>query len=177
VSFDARIIAATNRDLGRAVAEGKMREDLLYCLNVLTIPLPALRDRSGDVLELARHFLARASGSLGVRYELSVAAERQLTAHSWPGNVRELENAIQASVALASSGQVGFEDLPTGIRAQRPQESTSESRSLEDVERRHILLVLDALHWNKAEAARILGINRATLYRKLQRYGLGGASN
>jgi DNA-binding NtrC family response regulator len=177
VSFDARIIAATNRDLGRAVAEGKMREDLLYCLNVLTIPLPALRDRSGDVLELARHFLARASGSLGVRYELSVAAERQLTAHSWPGNVRELENAIQASVALASSGQVGFEDLPTGIRAQRPQESTTESRSLEDVERRHILLVLDALHWNKAEAARILGINRATLYRKLQRYGLGGAAN
>jgi DNA-binding NtrC family response regulator len=177
VSFDARIIAATNRDLGRAVAEGKMREDLLYCLNVLTIPLPALRDRAGDVLELARHFLARASATLGVRYELSAAAERQLTAHSWPGNVRELENAIQASVALASSGQVGFDDLPTGIRAQRQQEATRESLSLEDVERRHILLVLDALHWNKAEAARILGINRATLYRKLQRYGLGGASN
>jgi two-component system, NtrC family, response regulator AtoC len=177
VSFDARIIAATNRDLGRAVAEGKMREDLLYCLNVLTIPLPALRDRAGDVLELARHFLARASTTLGVRYELSVAAERQLTAHSWPGNVRELENAIQASVALASSGQVGFDDLPTAVRAERQQEATRESRSLEDVERRHILLVLDALHWNKAEAARILGINRATLYRKLQRYGLGGASN
>jgi DNA-binding NtrC family response regulator len=177
VPFDARIIAATNRDLGRAVAEGKMREDLLYCLNVLTIPLPALRDRAGDVLELARHFLARASNTLGVRYELTVAAERQLTAHAWPGNVRELENAIQASVALASSGQVGFDDLPSGIRAQRPQDTTQESRSLEDVERRHILLVLDALHWNKAEAARILGINRATLYRKLQRYGLGGTSN
>jgi DNA-binding NtrC family response regulator len=177
IPFDARIIAATNRDLGRAVAEGKMREDLLYCLNVLTIALPALRDRSGDVLELARHFLGKASGKLGVRYELTAAAERQLSAHSWPGNVRELENAIQASVALASSGQVGFEDLPTGIRSQRPQDASVESRSLEDVERRHILLVLDALHWNKAEAARILGINRATLYRKLQRYGLGGASN
>jgi two-component system response regulator HydG len=177
VTFDARIIAATNRDLGRAVAEGKMREDLFYCLNVLTIALPPLRDRSGDVLELARHFLTRASSKLGVRYELTPAAERQLTAHSWPGNVRELENAIQASVALASSGQVAFEDLPTGVRAQRPQDAAVESRSLEDVERRHILLVLDALHWNKAEAARILGINRATLYRKLQRYGLGGASN
>ncbi len=177
VTFDARIIAATNRDLGRAVAEGKMREDLLYCLNVLTIALPPLRDRSGDVLELARHFLGRASAKLGVRYELTPAAERQLSAHSWPGNVRELENAIQASVALASSGQVAFEDLPTGVRAQRPQDAAVESRSLEDVERRHILLVLDALHWNKAEAARILGINRATLYRKLQRYGLGGASN
>ncbi len=177
IPFDARIITATNRDLGRAVAEGKMREDLLYCVNVLTITLPPLRDRAGDVLELARHFLARVSSNLGVRYELTVAAERQLTAHSWPGNVRELENAIQASVALASTGQVGFEDLPTGIRSQRPTDAGLESRSLEDVERRHILLVLDALHWNKAEAARILGINRATLYRKLQRYGLGGASN
>jgi DNA-binding NtrC family response regulator len=177
VPFDARIIAATNRDLGRAVAEGKMREDFLYCVNVLTLALPALRDRAGDVLELARHFLSRVSSKLGVRYELTVAAERQLTTHSWPGNVRELENAIQASVALASTGQVGFDDLPTGIRAQRPPGDSTQSRSLEDVERRHILLVLDALHWNKAEAARILGINRATLYRKLQRYGLGGASN
>jgi two-component system response regulator HydG len=177
VSFDARIIAATNRDLGRAVAEGTMREDLLYCLNVLTIALPALRDRAGDVLELARHFLSRASSTLGVRYELTIAAEQQLVAHSWPGNVRELENAIQASVALASSGQVDLDDLPSGVRAQRPQNGTTETRSLEDVERRHILQVLDALHWNKAEAARILGNNRATLYRKLQRYGLGGASN
>jgi len=177
IAFDARIIAATNRDLTRAIAEGVLREDLFFCLNVLTIALPPLRERHGDVLELARHFINRASSALGAAYELTEAAERQLLSHPWPGNVRELENAIEAAVAMATGGEVGFDELPTGVRARVISEDASTSRTLDDVERSHILLVLDALRWNKAEAARILGINRATLYRKLQRYGLSGPSN
>jgi two-component system response regulator HydG len=177
IPFDARIIAATNRELARAVAEGVLREDLYFCLNVLTIALPPLRERHGDVLELARFFIDRSSAAQGASYELTQAAERQLLAHRWPGNVRELENAIEAAVALATGGQVGFEELPTGVRTRHvPDEATSPD-TLDEVERRHILLVLDALSWNKAEAARVLGINRATLYRKLQRYGLSGPTN
>jgi two-component system response regulator HydG len=177
VPFDARIIAATNRDLGRAVAEGVLREDLFFCLNVLTIALPPLRDRHGDVLELARYFIDRSSSSQGSTYELTQAAERQLLAHRWPGNVRELENAIEAAVALATGGQVGFDELPTGVRTRFVPDEAPTTNSLDEVERRHILLVLDKLSWNKAEAARVLGINRATLYRKLQRYGLSGPAN
>jgi len=177
VAFDARIIAATNRDLGRAIADGVLREDLFFCLNVLTIALPPLRERHGDVLELARYFIARAGVSQGASYELTEAAERQLLTHPWPGNVRELENAIEAAVAMATGGEVGFEELPTGVRSRSVPDEGSASRTLDDVERSHILLVLDTLRWNKAEAARILGINRATLYRKLQRYGLSGPSN
>jgi two-component system response regulator HydG len=175
IPFDARIIAATNRDLGRAVKNGQMREDLFLCLNVLSIAMPPLRERTSDILELARHFIARKSARLGAEYELTPAAERQLLTYDWPGNVRELENAIDAAVSLASGPHVGFDELPTGVRASAKDSSTP--RTLEEVERRHIILVLDTLRWNKAEAARILGINRATLYRKLQRYGLPGPSN
>jgi two-component system response regulator HydG len=174
--FDARIITATNRDLSRAVAEGTIREDLYFCLNVLTITLPPLRDRSGDILELARYFVARTSATLNAPYALTPAAERQLLNHAWPGNVRELENAIQAAVVMATGGQVGFDELPTGVRA-RAVEAAHVSTTLDEVERRHILLVLETLKWNKAETARVLGINRATLYRKLQRYGLAAPAN
>jgi two-component system response regulator HydG len=176
IPFDARIIAATNRDLSKAVKNGQMREDLYLCLNVLTIAMPPLRERTSDILELARHFIARKSARQGTEYELTPAAERQLLAYDWPGNVRELENAIDAAVSLASGPHVGFDELPTGIRASG-KDNSSTPRTLDEVERRHIILVLDTLRWNKAEAARILGINRATLYRKLQRYGLPGPAN
>ncbi|HEV8547964.1 MAG TPA: sigma-54 dependent transcriptional regulator [Polyangiaceae bacterium] len=173
VEFDARVVAATNRDLRQAMAEGHFREDLFFRLNVMRLELPPLRDRPGDVLELARYFLDRAGSHAGESYRLAPEAERQLLSHTWPGNVRELENCIRAAVALASHGHVGFDELPTGVRAGRiSRVAPSEPRSLEAVERQHILHVLDVLNGNKAEAARVLGINRATLYRKLQRYGL-----
>jgi two-component system, NtrC family, response regulator AtoC len=176
--FDARVIAATNRDLGLAIAAGAFREDLYFRLNVIRLELPPLRDRPGDVLELARHFLARAVAEGNEGYRLAPEAERQLLSHTWPGNVRELENCMRAAIAMANSGQVGFEELPTGVRASVVARTpTSDPRSMDEVERRHILHVLDALGWNKAEAARVLGINRATLYRKLQRYGYEGNGN
>jgi DNA-binding NtrC family response regulator len=171
--FDARVVAATNRDLGQALVAGTFREDLFFRLNVMRLELPPLRERPGDVLELARYFLDRAGSHAGEAYRLAPEAERQLIGHSWPGNVRELENCIRAAVALTSHGQVGFDELPTGVRAGRIARSTAtEPQSLEAVERQHILHVLEALAGNKAEAARVLGINRATLYRKLQRYGI-----
>jgi len=173
--FDARLIAATNRDLGVAMAAGTFREDLYFRINVIRLEMPPLRERPGDVLELARYFLGRASVGTSESYQLTPEAEHQLLSHSWPGNVRELENSMRAAVAMATSGHVGFEELPTGVRAHlAPHEFANDPRTLDEVERRHILHVLDALEWNKAEAARVLGINRATLYRKLQRYGLEG---
>jgi DNA-binding NtrC family response regulator len=173
--FDARLIAATNRDLSAAMAAGAFREDLYFRINVIRIEMPPLRERPGDVLELARYFLGRASVGTGESYQLTAEAEHQLLSHSWPGNVRELENSMRAAVAMATSGHVGFEELPTGVRANlAPRDGANDPRTLDEVERRHILHVLDALEWNKAEAARVLGINRATLYRKLQRYGLEG---
>jgi DNA-binding NtrC family response regulator len=176
--FDARVVAATNRDLGLAIAAGRFRDDLYYRLNVIRLALPPLRERPGDVLELARHFLERAMVGSGEHFLLAPEAEHQLQAHTWPGNVRELENCMRAAVAMASSGHVGFEELPTGVRAGVIARTTAaDPRSMDEVERRHILHVLDALGWNKAEAARVLGINRATLYRKLQRYGLEGGGN
>jgi two-component system response regulator HydG len=157
------------------MAAGTFREDLYFRINVIRIEMPPLRERPGDVLELARYFLARASAGTGESYQLTPEAEHQLLSHSWPGNVRELENSMRAAVAMATSGHVGFEELPTGVRANLgPREAANDPRTLDEVERRHILHVLDALEWNKAEAARVLGINRATLYRKLQRYGLEG---
>jgi DNA-binding NtrC family response regulator len=176
--FDARVVAATNRDLGLAMAAGTFREDLYFRINVIRLELPPLRERPGDVLELARYFLARASVGTDESYQLTPEAEHQLLSHSWPGNVRELENSMRAAVAMATSGHVGFEELPTGVRSgMTARDTANDPRALDEVERRHILHVLDALDWNKAEAARVLGINRATLYRKLQRYGLEGNGN
>jgi two-component system response regulator HydG len=175
--FDARVVAATNRDLQAAMLAGAFREDLYFRVNVIRLEMPPLRDRPGDVLELARYFLARASAGTAESYQLTPEAEHQLLAHDWPGNVRELENSMRAAVAMATSGHVGFEELPTGVRAGLgTRDNGTDPRTLDEVERRHILHVLDALDWNKAEAARVLGINRATLYRKLQRYGLEGQS-
>jgi DNA-binding NtrC family response regulator len=164
VLLDTRIVAATNRDLDQAV-----REDLHFRIKVLHIHLPPLRERERDVLELAQHFLARTDSSPS----LSPEAEQQLLGYDWPGNVRELENAMHAAVALASGGRIGLEELPTTVRTRRgPPVSTERPTTLEEVERRHIEIVLKAVGWNKARAARKLGIDRATLYRKLSRFGL-----
>jgi DNA-binding NtrC family response regulator len=171
VAIDVRIVAATNRDLEQAVAQGQFREDLLFRLNVHHIQVPPLRERGGDVLELARHFSTRA----GRTYQLTAEAERLLTAYSWPGNVRELENCLNAAAALANGNAIGVRELPARLQVQTPppeQAAPEASASLEEVERRYIEVVLRATGWNKALAARKLGIDRATLYRKLLRLGL-----
>ena len=180
---DVRILAATHRDLEAEVAAGRFREDLLYRLRVVELEVPALRDRPEDVLPLARLLLAHTSQRLGRPLDgFAPTACEALLAHDWPGNVRELQNAIERAVALARSNLIEAGDLPrleprtqpSRSPGDRVREHAAEHRRLElalaEVEREHILAVLDATGNNKAEAARRLGIGTATLFRKLKRY-------
>ena len=181
VPIDVRVVAATNRDLESAIEDRRFREDLYFRLNVIHIELPPLRARGGDVLLLTQHLLRKAAerekkNVLGV----SPAAAERLVAYSWPGNVRELQNCIEHAVALARYEQIMPEDLPEKIRSYKSShvlivaDNPSELVAMEEVERRYILRVVEAVAGNKAAAARILGIERKTLYRKLERYGHGG---
>ena len=178
VAIDVRVIAATNRDLEGAVEEKRFREDLYFRLNVINIPLPPLRSRAGDVLPLAQHMLeifAKRSGKpiTGI----APAAAEKLVAYSWPGNVRELQNVIERAVALARFEQIVVDDLPEKLREYRPShvlivgDDPADLVPMEEVERRYVLRVLLSVHGNKAAAARILGFERKTLYRKLERWG------
>jgi len=178
VAFDVRIIAATNRDLESAVEEGLFREDLFYRLNVIQVEVPPLRARGTDVLLLAHHFIEYFSRRTGKQViGLSDIAAQKLLAYSWPGNVRELRNAIERAVALTRFEKLAVEDLPKKIRAYRSDHilmgthDPTELISMEEVERRYILHVLKAVGDNRTLAARILKLDRKTLYRKLQRYG------
>lgn len=175
-SFDARIVAATNRDLETRVAEGTFREDLYFRLNVVHLALPPLRSRGDDVLLLARAFLAKLSDRHGKRVaSISNEATERLLAYSWPGNVRELQNAIERAVAVARTTEVLETDLPSRIREHRSNDvlvsasNPSELCTLEELERRYIETVMGAVQGSKTEAARILGLDRSTLYRKLDR--------
>jgi two-component system response regulator AtoC len=173
--FDARIVAATNRDLELAVEEGRFREDLYYRLNVIGLELPPLRARGNDILLLAQRFLEHFAARSGKRVVgLSPAAAQRLLAYSWPGNVRELQNCIERAVALTSYEQLTVEDLPERIRDYRaasPAQGNdmSELVSLEEMERRYIQRVLDTVGGSRTLASRILGVDRKTLYRKLGR--------
>jgi len=176
VPCDARVVAATNRDLDLAVAEGGFRKDLFFRLDVLRIDVPPLRERGNDVLLLAQSFLRAAAGRHGRAVEgLSRGAAEKLLDYPWPGNVRELENTLERAVALARHDQVLVEDLPERIREHRRAgppavgEDPSELVSLEVVEQRYVVRVLEAVGGNKTLAARILGLDRKTLYRKLDR--------
>jgi DNA-binding NtrC family response regulator len=176
ISVDVRIIAATNVDLESRVVAGEFREDLYYRLNILGIRLPPLRDRLDDVPLLAKHFLSTIAGTERP-HELSKAAEAALCRHHWPGNVRELENCMMATVALAKDTVIRAEDLALPREhAGNGRSAAGDEASLEAVERRHIALALAKLDWNKAMVAHRLGIDRATLYRKMKRYGIGKAS-
>ena len=174
VEFDARLIAATNRNLESDIAEGRFREDLYFRLNVVQIELPPLRARGNDVLLLAQHFLARFARRSGraVRGISSAAADRLLS-YVWPGNVRELENCIERAVAVTAFEDITVEDLPERIRdyqaARVPLvgDHPADLAPLEEIERRYILRVLDAVGGNKSTAAQVLGLDRKTLYRKL----------
>jgi two-component system, NtrC family, response regulator AtoC len=171
--FDARVIAATNVDLRRAVELGRFRADLYYRLEGVTVSVPPLRDRGEDVIELAQHFLDKLHGRGA--FEMTEAAVARLRAYPWPGNVRELENCMQAAAVSAKNGRIGPEALPPRVQAYAgPRRRSPEvaSLTLDAVEREHILAVIHATGWNKARAASVLGIDRTTLYRKLKTYGL-----
>jgi DNA-binding NtrC family response regulator len=179
--FDARVIAATHRDLRASVEEGRFREDLFFRLEVLTVDVPPLRARGSDVLLLAQRFAERAARSSGRNVVgITPAAAERIYAYSWPGNVRELENAMERAVALTSFDRIVVEDLPERIREYRrsdvlvASQDPSELVSLEEVERRYILRVLESVGGNKTFAARILGLDRRTLYRKLELWEKSG---
>ncbi len=178
IPFDARIIAATNRDLVSAVEAGRFREDLYFRLNVLEIEIPPLRLRGNDVLLLAQHFLERAAAAEGkpVR-SIAPEAAKKLLAYRWPGNVRELQNCIERAVALCRLDAVTPDDLPDRVRDFAPTRITpmgddvEQLVSLEEVERRYILRVLEAVNGHRGHASRILKLDRKTLYRKLEAWG------
>ncbi len=178
-TFDARVVTATNRDLETEVEEGRFREDLFYRVNVVRIELPPLRARGNDVLLLAQHCLetsAKRSGKKVVGF-VPEAAEK-LLAYPFPGNVRELENAMERAVALARYDNLSVEDLPEKIRehvSTRLVVATDDPTSLltmNEIEQRYIRRVLEVAGGNKTQAAKILGFDRRTLYRKMQRYSL-----
>lgn len=167
---DVRVVCATHRDLAALVAEGRFREDLYYRLNVLTVEVPPLRKREADILPLAEHFLSlERSESPGFTPD----AEKRLLAYPWPGNVRELQNAVKHGAALAAGNLIDEVDLPDTVRLNRQAHPNlpADLRSLAEVEKEHILRVLSACEGSQSDAAKILGVARNTLWRKLKDFG------
>ena len=178
IAFDARVITATNRDLDTAVVEQRFREDLFFRINVIQLQLPPLRSRGTDVLLLAQHFVEIFTGRSGKEITgISESAAHKLLSYDWPGNVRELRNVMERAVALTRYDKLAIEDLSEKIRNYRRSHvvigstDPNELIPMEEVERRYILHVLESTRGNKTLAARILGLDRKTLYRKLQQYG------
>lgn len=173
-AVDVRVVCATHRDLALLIREGAFRQDLLYRLKVLTLEMPALRERADDILALALHFLAEEKTPAR---GFTAAARKLLLDYGWPGNVRELQNAVKHGAALAMGPEVDAEDLPDELR--RPAASPASPpgprsprvlRTLAEIEREHVLQVLEACGGSPSEAARALGVARNTLWRKLKTY-------
>jgi DNA-binding NtrC family response regulator len=178
VSFDVRVLCATNKDLEVEAKAGRFREELLYRINVITIKLPPLRERKDDIPLLASHFLKKFERSLGrggMRF--SKGAMKLLLSYAWPGNVRELENTIERAAILAETDVIHSHDLPDKLRSNAlpPGADLDPGNvTLDDLEREHIKRVLGKVEGNKDRAAQMLGIHVSTLYRKMQRYRLDG---
>lgn len=188
VPIKARIVAATNRDLAAMVDKGAFRKDLFYRLNVVNLRLPALRDRREDIPLLAAHFLDRISREHRQKFTLSDEALRTMMRYDWPGNVRELENAVERACALSSGPVLHLGDLPTQLQQQGLQQNLAARReagdepapaggaakvkALADLEREAILDAIRTLNGDKLQAAKLLGIGKTTLYRKLKEYGI-----
>jgi two-component system response regulator HydG len=182
----ARILAATNRDLVQMVEQGRFRKDLYFRLNVVNLRIPPLRDRRSDIPALAAHFLAQKQRETGIHYTLSDESLRVLTTYDWPGNVRELENALERAGALSSGPVLHLADLPTQLQDHHRQShmvAVVEHAAMEklpgqgiqtiaDMERHAILDTIQKLKGDKLLAAKLLGIGKTTLYRKLKEYGL-----
>ncbi len=188
ITVNVRVIAATNRDLEKEVADRRFRHDLFFRLRVLEIVVPPLRRRPEDILELAHHFLQKFRQETGRKIEgFSPGAVRLISSYRWPGNVRELKNVMERAVVLCGTSQIQPDDLllsnlaTTGDTTEvKPNESEFRPCTLSDLERRHILATLNHAGWNKSRSAGILGIERSTLDRKIRRYELdkrrGGSS-
>ncbi|HUG67022.1 MAG TPA: sigma-54 dependent transcriptional regulator [Pirellulaceae bacterium] len=179
LAFDVRVVSATNRDLEAAVEEGRFRDDLYFRINVIPLELPPLRARGTDVLLIAQHYIQQFAHRAGKPiHGVSQNAAEKLLAYSWPGNVRELRNVIERAVALTRYEQLAVEDLPEKIRDYRSDQvvivghDPAELLPLEEVERRYIQHVLNTVGGNKTTASRILGLDRKTLYRKLNSGGI-----
>ena len=180
--IDVRIIAATHRDLEDRIEQGQFREDLYFRINVVHVALPPLRERTADILPLAHRFLAEFSTRAGKAVKgLSAPVAAKLLAYDWPGNVRELSNCMERAVALTRYDELGVDDLPDKLnkhvatRLVVAADDASELVTLEEVEKRYVLRVLETLKGNKTAAARTLGIERKTLYRKLESWGIKDA--
>ncbi|MDH4069255.1 MAG: sigma-54 dependent transcriptional regulator [Ignavibacteria bacterium] len=166
---DFRVISATNRDLEQAVKEGAFREDLFYRLNVFPIEIPPLRSRESDIPILAHHFLLKHAKRMNKCVtSFSEGAMSALRTHRWPGNVRELENAVERALVLCEGDTIGPEHL--SIRA--PESDATGGKKLAEVERDHIRTILHETGWNISKSARVLDIDRVTLYNKIDKFGL-----
>ncbi len=171
--LQARIIAATNQDIVAAVKRGTVRQDLYFRLNVLSIKIPPLRERKGDIPALVHTFIDRYAGSKGRITGISYEAMTRLMNYNWPGNVRELENCIQRAVVLGAGPLIQVKDLPSNLLY--PMHRTaqgSEVISLRELERRAILEALEVAGGDRQRAAKLLGVGRTTIYRKIKEYGL-----
>jgi len=187
LKVDVRVIAATNRDLEAAYKEGKFRKDLYFRLNVVTLHLPSLRERKSDIAALVHYFLDKLAPARNVT--VTSAAMKAMLQYDWPGNVRELENCIERALALGGDDSIDLHDLPPAVRAEQPlasqgtqTEETSllpsarqpgSATDLEELERATIERVFEQVQGDKSRARKMLGISRATLYRKLKRYNIG----
>jgi two-component system response regulator AtoC len=178
VSVDVRVIAATNRDLEAAYRAGTFRKDLYFRLNVVTVHLPPLRERRSDIPVLVHHFLDRyAKGS---QIQVTAGALKSFLHYDWPGNIRELENCIARAVTLGDGKTIDVIDLPPAIRSEQsdsaisasPEAGSLSTTALAEMERMTILRVFEQANGDKALAGKMLGISRATLYRKLKRYNI-----
>ncbi len=181
---DVRVIAATNSDLARLVADGEFREDLFYRLNVIPVHVPPLRDRKEDIPLLAQHFIEKYAGNRGIKSPLTIAqgAMRRLMAYAWPGNVRQLENAIEHAIAFSGGRpQIDVGDLPPDIQQAQelalaspvtlPEDGMNLDTFIDQVERELIERSLERTGGNKGQAARLLGLKRTTLVEKIKRLG------
>ncbi|MGD9116205.1 MAG: sigma-54 dependent transcriptional regulator [Dehalococcoidia bacterium] len=176
IKVDVRVISATNRDMKKAIAEGKFREDLYYRLNVVNIEIPSLRERKEDIPLLAQYFLKKfATENSKEINSFSSEANAFMMRYEWPGNVRELENAVERAVILAKGTQIDVTDIsPNNVE---PYHAVSKTRNLKEMERSHIEEVLAETGGNYTEAAKVLGISRMTLYNKAKAYGLNARNS
>jgi DNA-binding NtrC family response regulator len=175
VKTDVRIVAATNVDVERAVAEGKFRQDLYYRLGVVIINLPPLRDRREDIPLLIERFLKIACSKAAKQVDLTPAAVESLAGYNWPGNVRELENMIERLVVFSRGSRIDAGDLPPSVTPRAPaleKRLFDDLPTLEEIERRYLLHVLEQVGNNRTRAAEVMGIDRRTLYRMAERFGV-----
>ncbi len=182
VHVDARVVAATNRDLEKEVAAAHFREDLYYRLSVVTLRVPPLKERRSDIPLLAETFLRAASDNAGRgRLRFSEETLKTLTVYNWPGNVRELESAVEYAALRARGAEIATEDLPAKLQSTEVRQAASRTHltalyddlpTLDELERRYVIQVLEAAAGNRTRAAEILGIDRRTLYRMAERFGL-----